>query len=98
MDEREPGAAPYGAGLREVVFAIAEIVGAAAHAADPPRKQSVGRAADVVFAGTELEGATTYRVDVGLEQVVFDGIAGAVIFGAILEPVFSTTELARAAA
>ena len=97
MDKGELGAAAYGAGLEELVFAIKEIVGAAAHAADPLRKQSVGRAADV-FAGIELEGAATYKIDVELEQVVFDGTAGAVTFGAILDVIFSITELVGAAA
>lgn len=76
-DEGLGGATAYGddAGLEEVVFAVAELAGAVAHATDPSRRQSIG-AADVVFAGTVLEGAATYRVDVELEQDVFDETAG----------------------
>ena len=96
--EFELGVGAYGgdAGL-EVVFVI-DIEGAAAHATAPSRRQSpdstgfvvAAAYADVVFAGTKL-GAATYGVDVELEQVVFDGTAGAVTFGAALEVVFNLT-------
>jgi hypothetical protein len=65
--------------LEQLVFAATESVGAAIYA-------------DVVFAGTEL-GAAPYGVDVELEQEVFDGTAGIVVFSKALEVIFSLTEL-----
>lgn len=96
LDERLGGVAAYedDAGLDEVVFARTENAGGVAHAADPPRRQSVGIIV-VVFDGTVLERAATYGADVELEQDVVDGAA---LETFAIEVVFSRTELVRTAA
>jgi hypothetical protein len=100
LDENESvGTAAYGGdeGLQHVIFAITEIVGAAAHEADPSRERSVGKAVYAVIASPGLEGAVAHGVDVELEQAVLDATAGGKAFRATLVVVFSITELVEAA-